>query len=587
MGTASMNPSMQRAAVLIGVDRTGLLPPLTDAARGARRMESWLADQGLADDKLIVLTDEGGRKVTADDILSVITSIIDSDDRPEQLIVYFAGHGISLNYSEYWLLSDAPQIAHAAVNVATSEVIARYCGIPHVVFISDACRSAAEGVIFQRVTGSAVFPNVANTQLEGAIDQFYACGLGQAAAEVRDAAVPEKGFSALYTEVLLQILAGKSEYAVDWSDEVGYVRPRPLKDCLSVKMKLQIEQRGLQGKVNQVPDARITSDSAAWISYLGRRAIAASSRASTRAYKPLTEGFEIPDGFDSGSFTAPFDDHLASPSSLFASTLRSAIREASILNAPFQPRQNAPDGAAFLVAQGEEIVGVLGRGVADAGPGRSAEEPHALQCGEPFAEVVVTTRSGLVVQIPIVAGRRTVLTFHAGQLRGVQLATNSDEELSEAHEARRKVRDVARDALAAGAFEWSVEDIPLLLEYLACDPWDLTLSLYAGYMLDGLRQPAAIDVLSNLVLRHWRHIPFDLAMHKASAQASPAADASRTGSAHNLPCFSRGWSKLPAFETERMDVLSLRDYMLEGPWSTFSMDALPLLSALHTGDNTP
>lgn len=567
-----MSSSMQRAAVLIGVDRTGLLPHLTDAARGARRMESWLADQGLADDKLIVLTDEGGGKVTADAILSAITAFIDSDDRPDQLIVYFAGHGISLNYSEYWLLSDAPQVAHAAVHVAASEAVARYCGIPHVVFISDACRTAGEGVRFQRVTGSVVFPNVANTVMEGAIDQFYACGLGQAAAEVREATAPEKGFSALYTEALLQGLAGNGEIAVDWSGEIGHVRPRPLKAFLSVEMKRRIERLGLQGKVNQVPDARITSDSAAWISYLGRRATAASSQASTRTYKSRIEGFEIPD---------------ASPSSMFASALKSAMGEASLLDAPVQPHQDGPDGIAFLIALGEEIVGVLGRGVADVGPGRDAGEPRALELDAPSAEVVVTTLSGLVVQVPVVAGRRTVLTFHAGQLRGVQLATESNVELSAALETRRKVREVAGDALHAGAFEWSVEDIPLLLEYLERDPFDLTLILYAGYMLDGLRQPAAIDVLSELVLRHWGHVPFDLAMLKASTRACAAADASQTVYTHQLPCFSRGWSKLAAFERECTDALRLRDYMLEGPWSTFSMDAVPLLRALHTGGNTP
>ncbi len=583
-----MNSPMQRAAVLIGVDRTGFLPHLTDAARGARRMEGWLADQGLTDDKIIILTDEGGRKVTADSILSAITAIIDSDDRPDQLIVYFAGHGISLNYSEYWLLSDAPQVAHAAVHVAASEAVARYCGIPHVVFISDACRTAGEGVRFQRVTGSVVFPNVANTLLEGAIDQFYACGLGQAAAEVREAAAPEKGFSALYTEALLQGLAGKGDIAVDWADEGGHVRPRPLKNFLSVEMKRRIERLGLQGKVNQVPDARITSDSAAWVSYLARRATAASTLASTRTHKSRIEVSEIPDASEFGGSAGTFDGHLGSPSSRFASALRSAMQEALLLDAPVQPHLYAPDRIASLGAQGEEIVGVFGREVTDVRPGRGPGESLALGLGSRWAEVVVTTRSGLVVQVPVVAGRRTVLTFHEGQLRGVQLATERDIELSAALKNRRKVREVARDALHAGTFEWSIEDIPLLLEYLDRDPYDLTLSLYAGYMLDGLRQPSAIDVLSDLVLRHWKHIPFDLALQKASTRAQATAGVSRTGSAHHLlPCFSRGWSKLAALEREPTDALGLRDFMLEGPWSTFSTGAIPLLRVLHIGGNAP
>ena len=263
------------------------------------------------------------------------------------------------------------------------------------------------------------------------------------------------------------------------------------------------------------------------------------------------------------------------------------MREALILDAPVQPRPDAPDGFASLVAQGEEIVGVFGREVTDVGQVRGAGEPRALGLGAPLAQVVVTTRSGLVAQVPVVAGRRTVLTFHEGQLRGVQLATARDEDLSAALEIRRKVREVARDALHAGVFEWAVEDIPLLLEYVDRDPYDLTLNLYAGYMLDGLRQPAAIGALSGLVLRKWKHIPFDLAIHKASTRAPAATGASKTGSTHHLlPCFSRGWSKLAAFERERTDALGLRDFVLEGPWSTFSTGAIPLLRVLHTGGFT-
>ena len=566
-----MTRAIRRAAVLIGVDRSGHLPALTDAAGGARRMETWLADQGLADHQLIVLTDEGGRRVTADDVLSAITTIVDADDRPDQLIVYFAGHGISKNYSEYWLLSDAPRNVSAAVDVAGSEVVARYCGIPHVVFISDACRTAADGVLFQRVNGSVVFPNATNTVHEGAIDQFFACGLGQAAAEVRG---PEQfggsSFNAIYTEALVRGLTGYDGVAVDWSADgtVGYVRPRPLKSHLSRAVQRRIDQLGLLGKVNQIPDARITSDSTAWVSVFRRRADA-SEQASLRVPGPNAPK----DG------STAKEDFIPPPSSILASELRLLLQEALLLQGATTPE--VLNGHALLGMTGVEIAEVFGRDVKAAY--RIADGSMALELSEGFADVVAVTLSGLVVQVPIVAGRRNIATCEKGQMLGMHLATESDRESTAARQMRGRVRNSTWKALRAGAFEWSVEDIPLVLEYLARDPYDLTLIVYVSTMLDGLRQPSSLNVLAELAQRHWKHLPIDLEMHRASAQTSTVFDRFRIRSLRpSLPCLSRNWSRLTAFANDGADVVALRNLVNDAPWSSFSTDAIPLLRQFHS-----
>ena len=150
---------MRRAGVFVGVDRTGQLQTLNDAAAGAERMHQWSLGQGMSDgSQAILLTDRGGKKVTPDMIFDAIKSMIDGPG-VDQLLVYFAGHGVNINRSEHWLLSDAPVRTSAAVNVAGSVDLARYCGIPYVVFISDACRSAPEGIQAQNVRGVDVFPN--------------------------------------------------------------------------------------------------------------------------------------------------------------------------------------------------------------------------------------------------------------------------------------------------------------------------------------------------------------------------------------------------------------------------------------------
>jgi hypothetical protein len=73
--------------------------------------------------------------VTAADVRRWIRAFVDLGT-VEQLIVYFAGHGVNLWLGEYWLLSGAPDDPNEAVNMRASADLARYCGIPHVVFIS-------------------------------------------------------------------------------------------------------------------------------------------------------------------------------------------------------------------------------------------------------------------------------------------------------------------------------------------------------------------------------------------------------------------------------------------------------------------
>jgi len=171
---------VERAAVLIGVDRAGDLPRLRDAARGARRMAEWAREQGFA--HVEVLTDEDGGAVDAGAVRRAVWTLADRGT-VGQLVVYFAGHGVTANVHELWLLSDAPRDPHAAVNATMSALQASRCGIPYAVFVSDACRTPAEGLQQQFMSASLLFPNDELRDLRP-VDQFFACGLGRAAHEL-------------------------------------------------------------------------------------------------------------------------------------------------------------------------------------------------------------------------------------------------------------------------------------------------------------------------------------------------------------------------------------------------------------------
>jgi hypothetical protein len=120
---------MQRAAVLIGVSKTGNLPELQAVQSGIGGMRSWAATQGIEGDRLVVLTDQAG-KVRAHQIVDAIERLVEPRSL-DQLVIYFSGHGVH-NRGDYWLLSDAPGKAGEAVNVEGSIQLARYCGVGHV-----------------------------------------------------------------------------------------------------------------------------------------------------------------------------------------------------------------------------------------------------------------------------------------------------------------------------------------------------------------------------------------------------------------------------------------------------------------------
>ena len=185
----------------------------------------------------------------------------------DQLVIYFAGHGVNRNYGEYWLLSDAPSDTQAAVNMAGSARLAAHCGIPHVVLISDACRTAPEGIGAQHVRGSEIFPNTGGGGPERPVDEFFACSLGYAAHEVEDPVTRSKQYTAVYTAALLEALHGRRldvlEYGHDGSS--SYVRPRPLKRYLHHEVSRRLKDLGLSTRFVQVPDARIVSDERAWV----------------------------------------------------------------------------------------------------------------------------------------------------------------------------------------------------------------------------------------------------------------------------------------------------------------------------------
>ena len=170
----------KRAAVVVGVNTTGELTPLKSAAAGADDIAAWLKAEGF---EVVKLTD-AARPVTASAVRKAVTKFVKAGTY-EQLVLYFSGHGYWKNNAELWLLSDAPGNADEAVSFVETVELARDSGIPHVVVISDACRSIPQTTTGMRVRGSVVFPNnPTNTRVQPKIDKLQASVMGAPANEV-------------------------------------------------------------------------------------------------------------------------------------------------------------------------------------------------------------------------------------------------------------------------------------------------------------------------------------------------------------------------------------------------------------------
>jgi hypothetical protein len=87
---------MARAGVFIGVDKTGNLQKLNDAASGAKRMYQWALAQGMPDKthaKLI--TDEGGANVYPQLIFKAIKEILDGPGVDQLVLLLPSGRSSS------------------------------------------------------------------------------------------------------------------------------------------------------------------------------------------------------------------------------------------------------------------------------------------------------------------------------------------------------------------------------------------------------------------------------------------------------------------------------------------------------------
>lgn len=241
-----------KAIVAIGVDKVGGgLPKLSAAASGAREVASWLGKPENGYDVDLFTDDDG--PVERRDIFHAINSRVEAANL-SRLVIYFAGHGFLKNTAdEYWLLSGAPADSAEAVNVTLSEALARFSGIPELIFISDACRVVPSEQVHSSISGASIFPNLHRASQGAEVDFFYATHPGDPAHE--RAPAEAKAAHGLFTKELLSAhLDAPNEGLVEIEGKT-FVRNRWLKKVIGERVDLRAQEISL--KLSQVPDVRL------------------------------------------------------------------------------------------------------------------------------------------------------------------------------------------------------------------------------------------------------------------------------------------------------------------------------------------
>jgi hypothetical protein len=583
---------MQRAAVLIGVSQTGGLPQLQAVQKGIRQMIDWASTQGIGGDRLVVLTDDGGRRVRAHEIVDAIEKLL-APRTLEQLIVYFSGHGIH-NRGDYWLLSDAPVKGAEAVNVEGSIQTARYCGVDHVVLVSDACRTAPDGIQALGVTGTDIFPNDPVDGNERAVDAFFACARGKPALEVRDPVQSANAFSAVYTEILWECLEGKHADVIDRVQqagvEVGLVRAWKLADELLKEVPPRLRQKlGRTPTVNQTPVARIGSRDG-WLSQL-----AVAQLPSVVLRGPPTAPPESPvrtaDAMLSTALTGNLDLSAAPspgtggagvPADSGSTILRST---AGALATPFGPRH-------YETGCGFKLRGATVKAVHAPGASHEVLDSQGTlvrvspQHGP--ATVLLELHDGCGVLLPAIPDFLAELTFDEGELSQVAYEPSDNGSRWGEYKARQREMRTLRAAIAAaaglGVFRLKGDNALQLAQAMQfAKSIDPSMALYAAYAYHDLGRRDRIREMQSYLRGDLGVTLFDIALL--------AADDSLEEALRNdavlppVPMLSQGWSLLSAFKAPMHPKLrELERCLRPSLWTLFDPDGTQrLVKAIHNG----
>lgn len=599
---------MKRAAVAIGVEKypAANLPTLQAAVSGAHDFAKWSVDN---DCETKVITDENA-PVTVYRVVEAVKEFVDrqGDEMIDQLILYFAGHGVNKSYDEQWLLSSAPVMTGEAINLPVSVSVARYVSaIPHVVFFSDACRTAADTISAQTVEGASAFPNYSRKALPSQVDVFYGSLPGHPTQEYKDAGDASANYEALYTKCLLEILNGEVPIVTEQLDEGGrsyrVLAAKPLGALLddlvpklAVKMKLKRNQEPNAIPVSELPLYVARFDESARVRQRG-------GGGSPGPRPELLRRTSLPFVVTTAAIADFHVSNVILKSSLPPPELTDSAGATRFAEDKQQLEKSDASGkVAFETGCGFSVVGkrveavLTGRWpVWDREVRPDGGLNFNLAPGEGMrSALVLIALEDAVCLLPTFRDYIGTLTFRDRELANVSYVPARNTKLWPIYEENASVVQEIRASIATAAYHGilqmergSAKELAnRWRQFKAIDP---TLGIYSCYAFNQIGALDDIVSLAKHVREHLGVVPFDIRLlaQPAALQdpirfraAFPAADGEFPPS---FPLLAQGWGLVGASGIELPEPLNqAQAHLLPSLWTLFDKPALPLLEEVLT-----
>lgn len=576
---------MKTAAIAIGVNKTGMLPILGGAVSGAEKFAKWADDQGY---KVILITDAGGNEVTLKRVRDAVKDVTNTLTY-SKLIVFFSGHGFLLSpQSELWLLSQAPDPETEAVNVRLSAEFARYSGIPHIIFVSDACRSGGSTHSHRSVTGGAIFPNQQTSADAAEIDTFYATRPGDTALELPDKNEAVKNYKGILTDCLLRALEGEApEVVVEQATNTGklWVLPcRNLKGYLKTCVPLAAEEVDI--KLSQRPEIRVES---ALPDYFGRL----EHPPYRSAFDHKIRSARVKPGL--GDFVELTQDRVMSFDSGIDIQSEAMTESARAFETQMHQIALSRGRDHYETETGFSVYGAVRNALAGGGVTNDVftddEVTHIRvhDAGDYAARsILIELESGIGTVLAVMKGFIGTVTMDGEKIVNVSYTPSSNTteyqtEYEPDSERIERRRAFAAAATRNGMFELSSRDAKDAGDYLRMGKkMDPTLGIYAAYAYS---QAGQTDLVRD-VLRYMEYsppVPFDVVL--LARQENGEFAAMDYPVAPFCPMLRQGWSLLELNPQSAAALSAFRRLLLPSLWTTFSAEGVALVrTALESGE---
>jgi hypothetical protein len=580
-----------RAAICIGVNRADGMTPLEAAVKGARDVAAWATTQGC---DVTLLVDDNEQEVYSVQIFKAIQAVVEAGTY-EQLLIYFSGHGILLAPgTEYWLLSGAPQNPNEAVNLLRSVEDARNAGIPHVIFFSDACRSAVPGAPLNGVVGGSIFPNRTIAPQSGEVDVFFATRPGNPAWEVPEAEATQH-YRGLFTDCLLKALHAPGVFLVeklpDSTPERSIITSRRLKPYLEQQVPLAAAAVNIQ--LTQQPVVRVETASPKYFavvppaplgpeppsyqhdftySYRGNRGkesrglLIFPSTAQAGSLRPTNQ---VPDPA-AITFAREVAVVRGHPSQLPVETTTGFTLIGAIVEVVVAPGWEADYPAGSTLVPGGQFI-------------RLTPQPGVGEGSPASGTMLLQFRSGTGTLLAILPGFIGVVLVAENRVLNVNylpaLATTRFQAQAASVAEREKLKALAAVQARYGEFTpLAPPAVPLATWLHGPHGFDPTLGLYAAYGYAQRGQYAEVAHLQRWLAED-QTLPrlFDIELLAARYQLSAHAAAPASSLVPFTPLLAQGWALLtpdnPCYQPlhER-----LRAHLLPALWTTYTAEGVAL-----------